>query len=61
MPRDTRPVAVVLAELASVERYLEDAPPHSGSGHREDLARRAAALRRELAEARRRTGGSTPG
>lgn len=48
-----RPVPVVLDELATVERYLVDAPPHSGSGQRDDLQRRAAALRRELAAARR--------
>ena len=56
MPREPRPVPVVADELATVERYLADAPPHSGSGHRDDLARRAEALRRELAEARRRGG-----
>lgn len=49
-PRSTR---VILDELATVERYLVDAPPHSGSGQRDDLQRRAAALRRELADARR--------
>lgn len=53
MPRDPRPVTVILDELATVERYLVDAPPHSGSGLREELSRRAEALRRELAEARR--------
>ncbi len=56
MPRDPRPVPVIADELATVERYLVDAPPHSGSGHRDDLARRAEALRRELAAARRREG-----
>lgn len=53
MPRDPRPVRVILDELATVERYLVDAPPHSGSGHREELSRRVASLRRELAESRR--------
>ena len=55
MPRPPRPVTVVVDELATVERYLAEAPPHSGAGHRDDLARRAEALRRELAESRRRT------
>lgn len=56
-----RPLTVIRDELATVERYLVDAPPHSGSGHRDDLQRRAAALRRELAAARRagRSGADT--
>ncbi len=54
MPTDPRPAHVIADELATVERYLADAPPHSGAGHRDDLMRRAQALRRELAEARRR-------
>ncbi len=57
MPADPRPVPVILDELATVERYLVDAPPHSGSGHREELSRRAEVLRRELAAARRVAGG----
>lgn len=52
MPTPPRPVTAILDELATVERYLVDAPPHSGSGHREHLARRVAELRRELATAR---------
>lgn len=57
-----RPLTVILDELATVERYLVDAPPHSGSGQRDDLRRRAAALRRELAAARRagRADGDAP-
>lgn len=61
MPRDPRPVPVILDELATVERYLVDAPPHSGSGHRDDLSRRVEALRRELAEARRAASGTSGG
>ena len=57
MPRDPRPVPVILDELATVERYLVDAPPHSGSGHREELSRRVSSLRRELAESRRASPG----
>lgn len=53
MPTPPRPIPAILDELSTVERYLVDAPPHSGSGHRDDLARRVGALRRELAEARR--------
>ena len=53
MPPPPRPVRVILDELATVERYLVDAPPHAGAGLREDLTRRAQALRRELAAARR--------
>ena len=52
MPTPPRPVTAILDELATVERYLVDAPPHSGSGHREHLARRVAELRRELVAAR---------
>ncbi|MEX1163360.1 MAG: hypothetical protein WEB03_07250 [Nitriliruptor sp.] len=36
------------AELADVERYLVEVPPHSGGG-RDQLAARRAALQRELA------------
>lgn len=53
MPTAPRPIRVILDELTTVERYLVDAPPHAGSGLRDDLSRRAAALRRELASARR--------
>lgn len=52
MPTPPRPVTAILDELATVERYLVDAPPHSGSGHREHLARRVAELRRELVATR---------
>ncbi|MEX1178540.1 MAG: hypothetical protein WEB09_08765 [Nitriliruptor sp.] len=48
-PRRTR--AAVAAELADVERYLTEVPPHSGGG-REHLASRRAALQRELAALR---------
>jgi hypothetical protein len=44
-PRRTR--AVVAAELADVERYLREVPPHQGGG-RDVLERRRAALQREL-------------
>lgn len=57
MPASPRPVRVILDELATVERYLVDAPPHSGAGQRDDLSRRAQALRRELAAAHRRDQG----
>lgn len=40
--------AVVAAELADVERYLREVPPHQ-SGGRDVLERRRAALQRELA------------
>lgn len=52
MPDAPRSVTAILDELATVERYLVDAPPHSGSGHREHLAQRVGELRRELAAAR---------
>jgi hypothetical protein len=52
MARPPRPIPDILDDLATVERYLVDAPPHSGSGHRDELFRRAEALRRELAAAR---------
>lgn len=52
MPASPRSVTAILDELATVERYLVDAPPHSGSGHREHLAQRVGELRRELAAAR---------
>jgi hypothetical protein len=38
---------VVATELADVERYLREVPPHQGGG-REVLERRRAALQREL-------------
>jgi hypothetical protein len=47
-----RTVAAILAELREVERHLAEAPPHSGTGVRDDLARRRDALQRELARAR---------
>lgn len=49
-PRRTR--TVVAAELADVERYLDEVPPHA-SGGREVLERRRAALQRELDAVRR--------
>jgi hypothetical protein len=39
--------AVVAAELADLERYLTEVPPHQ-SGGRDALERRRAALQREL-------------
>ncbi len=39
---------MVAAELADLERYLRDVPPHQ-SGGREALERRRATLQRELA------------
>jgi hypothetical protein len=53
-------VTAILDELADVERYLVDAPPHAGAGHRDHLIRRAAELRRELAEVRRQSSRSDP-
>ncbi len=44
-----RPRPVILAELGEVRRYLAEAPPHHGSGHREALLARVAHLERELA------------
>ena len=61
MPASPRSVTEILDELATVERYLVDAPPHSGSGHREHLAQRVGELRRELAAARASGPGRTPG
>ncbi|MTV24193.1 hypothetical protein FTX61_01970 [Nitriliruptoraceae bacterium ZYF776] len=48
-----RSAAAVQAELADVERYLRETPPHSGSGVRAQLEARRQALQRELAAARR--------
>lgn len=48
--------AVVAAELADVERYLAEIPPHAGGG-RDAMERRRAALQRELAALRPRTDG----
>ncbi|WP_052666913.1 hypothetical protein [Nitriliruptor alkaliphilus] len=42
-----RTLTVVAAELADVERYLTEVPPHSGGG-RATLERRRAILQREL-------------
>lgn len=53
MERPPRPVRTVLDELATVEQYLLDAPPHAGAGDREHLIRRVAELRRELVAPRR--------
>lgn len=47
-----RPVGEVARELADVERFLADAPPHSDGGVRDRLTQRRAALQRELAAAR---------
>lgn len=52
--REPRPVAVVLAEIRDVERFLADVPPHTGQGTRTDLEARLDRLRRELARARGR-------
>jgi len=60
MTRPHRPVPAILDDLAAVEGYLVDAPPHSGSGHRDELFRRVEALRRELAEARAAQSRSEP-
>jgi hypothetical protein len=53
-----RTEATVLAELREVERYLTEAPPHSGHGAREALQARRDRLQRELRELR---GGDRPG
>jgi hypothetical protein len=47
-----RSEATVLAELREVERYLIEAPPHSGHGAREALQARRDRLQRELRELR---------
>lgn len=51
--------ATVSREIAEVERYLVDLPPHSGSGHRDELHAKLDRLRRELAriDAARRADG----
>ncbi len=54
MPEGERTEARVLAELADVESYLRQAPPHAGHGVRESLEARRDRLRRELATLRRR-------
>jgi hypothetical protein len=51
----TRTPAVVASELADVERYLREVPPHQ-SGGRDALERRRATLQRELRAARRGEG-----
>lgn len=56
-----RSLPQVLEELAAVERHLVDAPPHSGAGQRDDLARRRDALRRELEALRRQRTGPADG
>lgn len=60
MARPSRSMRDILDDLATVERYLVDAPPHSGSGHRDELFRRVEALRRELAAARAAQPSSEP-
>lgn len=50
-PRRTR--AVVADQIREIERHLRDLPPHSGSGHREELRARLDRLRRELASLER--------
>lgn len=41
-------------DLAEANRFLREAPPHHGSGTREALGAKVAALERELAAARAR-------
>ena len=48
--RATRTPATIAADLAEVERYLVDVPPHNDGG-RDRLEARRAALQRELAAA----------
>lgn len=48
-PPDHRPVRAIIDDLATVERYLVDAPPHSGQGHRTELRAKLDRLKRELA------------
>lgn len=52
-PGPERSITTVAAELADVERYLTEVPPHSGGG-REHLAQRREALQRELSALRAR-------
>lgn len=48
-PKKPRDRATVTHEIAEIERYLVDAPPHSGQGHRTELRAKLDRLRRELA------------
>lgn len=50
--RPIRTVTAIAAELADVERYLRETPPHNDRGGRDRLVERRARLQRELAVAR---------
>jgi hypothetical protein len=45
--------SAIAAELADVERFLAETPPHHDGDARDRLERRRAALQRKLAAARR--------
>ena len=48
-PKKPRDRATVSNEIREIERYLVDAPPHSGQGHRTELRAKLDRLKRELA------------
>jgi hypothetical protein len=50
-PRPERSPAVIRAELADLERFLAETPPHHGAGVREALEVRRTRLQQELARA----------
>jgi hypothetical protein len=49
--RPERSPAVIRAELADLERFLAETPPHHGAGVREALQARRTRLQQELAQA----------
>jgi hypothetical protein len=51
--RPERSAAVIRAELADLERFLAETPPHHGAGVRESLQARRMTLQQELARATR--------
>ncbi|MFP4149241.1 MAG: hypothetical protein ACLFUG_09005 [Nitriliruptoraceae bacterium] len=48
-PRVARSPARIRAELADLERFLAETPPHHGAGVRASLEARRTALQQELA------------
>jgi hypothetical protein len=52
-----RSPATIAAELADLERYLRETPPHNEGGVRGRLEQRRTTLQRELAAARARHAG----
>ncbi|MFU8841708.1 MAG: hypothetical protein ACNA8R_13470 [Nitriliruptoraceae bacterium] len=53
MDRPERSAAVIRAELADLERFLAETPPHHGAGVREALQARRTRLQQELARTTR--------